>query len=260
MCRRRLSIIAQWGGHLVKKYLLFSILVVIGTFADLYTKTLAENSLASPGYPHSALDFTLTDEDREGTLGDYLSTQFEENTAEEIEIFAQWTEISYGENEARPGYTEVPLAGAESISVRYRSITLIDWCPGDEDCNFLGLHYVENRGAAWGFLSNYEGSWRRGFFITVGLIAVCFILYLVVRAEPERILLITSLGFVIGGALGNIADRIRYGYVVDFIAWHPFFAWPTFNIADSLICVGVALLFIDGYLDQKRNPIQEEKS
>lgn len=244
----------------MKKYLLFSILVIIGTFSDLYTKTLAENNLASPGYPHSALEFSLSDEDREGTLGNFLSTVFEENTDEEVAVFSRFTEILYGENQSRPGNVEMPLANAESISVHYRSITLIDWCPGGDDCNFLGLHYVENRGAAWGFLSNYEGSWRRGFFITVGLIAVCFILFLVVRAEPERLLLITSLGFVIGGAFGNIIDRIRYGYVVDFIAWHPFFAWPTFNIADSLICVGVGLLFIDGILDQKRNAQVEEET
>jgi len=123
-------------------------------------------------------------------------------------------------------------------------VTLID--------GFLSFRYVENRGAAWGFLSNSESPWRGPFFVGVGLVALTVIFMLVRSAPAERRFLITALALIAGGAVGNIVDRVRYGYVVDFIVWHPGLEWPTFNIADALIVVGVAMMVIEVIRDSLR--------
>jgi signal peptidase II len=106
---------------------------------------------------------------------------------------------------------------------------------------------AKNRGGAWGLLGG-EADWiRKPFFFAVSFAAVLFILSLYRKLEPRQTALKWGLPLVLGGALGNLADRIRYGHVVDFIdvrltaTYH----WPTFNIADIGICVGVGLMAID---------------
>ncbi len=119
---------------------------------------------------------------------------------------------------------------------RYEIITVI---PG-----FFNLTHVRNRGAAFSILSNLPGVWRSAFFITVTLVAVAVIAVLIKKTH-ER-LLIVAFSLIAGGAVGNVIDRIRYGEVVDFIQWYvKSFYWPSFNVADSAISVGVALLVID---------------
>lgn len=105
---------------------------------------------------------------------------------------------------------------------------------------FLNLTLVYNKGAAFGFLSSAAG-WQNAFFIVVALIACGAILYLL-RQTRDRPLAV-ALMLVLGGAIGNLVDRLIYGYVVDFIdvyfqSWH----WPAFNVADSAITVGAILI------------------
>ena len=107
---------------------------------------------------------------------------------------------------------------------------------------FLNLTLVYNKGAAFGFLSSASG-WQNLFFIGVALVACAVILYLLRRLGDNYRLLAVALMLVLGGAIGNLLDRLLYGHVVDFIdvyyrGWH----WPAFNVADSAITVGVALL------------------
>ncbi len=107
----------------------------------------------------------------------------------------------------------------------------------------LNLTLVYNKGAAFGFLSSASG-WQNAFFIVVALIACGVILYLL-RQSRERIFSV-ALMLVLGGAIGNLVDRILYGYVIDFIdvyyqSWH----WPAFNIADSAITIGAILIALD---------------
>ncbi len=118
----------------------------------------------------------------------------------------------------------------------YETITVI---PG-----FFNLTHVRNRGAAFSLLSGAPALFRSVFFITITLIAVAVIAVLI-RKTHER-LLVLAFSLIAGGAVGNVIDRIRYGEVVDFIQWYiRSYFWPSFNVADSAISVGVALLAID---------------
>ncbi len=117
--------------------------------------------------------------------------------------------------------------------------------------NYWHFRYVENPGAAWGMLASQPESVRRPFFHVVSLVALGFILYMYVRLTPEQGRLRWALALVTGGALGNFMDRLLRGYVIDFIDWHwrnqPGLHWPTFNVADAAICVGVGLMLLDSF-------------
>jgi signal peptidase II len=115
---------------------------------------------------------------------------------------------------------------------------------------YLNFTYVRNPGAAWGFLARSNKSFRRPFFIGISVVAMGFILYLFIRLERGQRLLLTALSLVMGGAVGNFIDRIRFNYVVDFVDFHikRSFKWPTFNVADVAITIGVAFLFIEMFV------------
>ena len=98
-----------------------------------------------------------------------------------------------------------------------------------------------NTGAAFSFLADQPG-WQRWFFTALAL-AVSGWIALELRKHPEQKLLSLALALVMGGALGNVIDRVRFGAVVDFIQWHAAgWYWPAFNVADSAITVGAILL------------------
>ena len=115
--------------------------------------------------------------------------------------------------------------------------------------DYWHFRYVENPGAAWGLFASMSESFRRPFFHLVSLVALGFILYLYVQLKPEQRGLSWALALVAGGAVGNFVDRVLRGYVIDFIDWHwrnqPGMHWPTFNVADAAICVGVGMLVLD---------------
>lgn len=117
--------------------------------------------------------------------------------------------------------------------------------------NFFHLTYVRNKGAAFSFLSN--ASWRLPFFITVSMVAAFVILIAFRRLRDDQKLAHISLALIFSGAVGNLIDRIRLGEVIDFLDVHWYrHHWPAFNVADSLICVGVFLLAIDMIMEEKR--------
>lgn len=120
--------------------------------------------------------------------------------------------------------------------------------------SFWHYRYVENPGAAWGFLSQSLSAWRTPFFLCVTLSAMAFIVICHRRAAPEQRALRVGLAMVFGGALGNFIDRVRLGYVIDFIDWHYYdkAAWPTFNVADAAITLGVGILLLDLFLEPNR--------
>jgi signal peptidase II len=110
---------------------------------------------------------------------------------------------------------------------------------------FADLVLVFNTGAAFSFLAG-AGGWQRTFFIAVAVAAIALIGWLLLRHPGER-LFCAGLALVLGGAIGNLWDRIQLGHVVDFVllhagGWH----FPAFNVADSAITVGAALLILDG--------------
>jgi len=111
-----------------------------------------------------------------------------------------------------------------------------------------------NPGAAFSFLADQSG-WQRWFF-TVLALGVSGWIALELKKHPEQKLMALALTLVMGGALGNVIDRVRFGAVVDFIQWHAAgFYWPAFNVADSAISVGAVLLIIASltHKEQKEN-------
>ena len=109
---------------------------------------------------------------------------------------------------------------------------------------FFDLVNVRNRGAAFSFLSSASG-WQRELFIAIALIAVAWIVYLL-RKHSRETLFCVALAFILGGALGNLIDRIALGAVIDFLDFHVAgYHWPAFNAADSAITCGAALLIWD---------------
>lgn len=112
---------------------------------------------------------------------------------------------------------------------------------------YLDFSYVRNPGAAWGFLAHADESFRKPFFAIVSVVAMAFILYLFVRLKPGQHFLLAALSLVLGGAVGNFIDRLYHDYVIDFIHahWHDRFHWPTFNVADIAITIGVILLLAE---------------
>jgi signal peptidase II len=109
---------------------------------------------------------------------------------------------------------------------------------------FFNLVLVYNKGAAFSFLSA-AGGWQRWAFTALGIVAALVICYLLKRHATQK-LFCTALALIMGGALGNVLDRLMYGHVIDFLdfhvgGWH----WPAFNLADSAITIGAVLLVFD---------------
>jgi signal peptidase II len=119
-----------------------------------------------------------------------------------------------------------------------------------EVTSFFNLVLVYNPGAAFSFLSDAAG-WQRWFFIVIAFVASAWIVYLL-RKHPGQTLFCLALSLVLAGALGNVIDRILFGAVVDFLDFHAYgWHWPAFNVADSAITCGAALLIWDGFRPQK---------
>jgi signal peptidase II len=119
--------------------------------------------------------------------------------------------------------------------------------------SFFEVIRTHNPGAAFSFLANASG-WQRWFFIGLGLL-VSIAVPLWLRKTNPRALVAAGLSFIVGGALGNVIDRVWHGEVIDFIHFHRgSFDFPAFNVADSAISVGAAFLILDVLLDMRRKP------
>ena len=127
--------------------------------------------------------------------------------------------------------------------------------------DFWSFKYVENPGAAWGILGRASDAVRIPFFHVVSLAAITFIVLFYRRLDERQRLLQLALSLVLGGALGNFFDRIVRGYVIDFVDWHwkndPGLHWPTFNVADVGISVGVALMLGETLLVRRDPPARQ---
>ena len=131
--------------------------------------------------------------------------------------------------------SKLAIAGSMQL---YQSIPVIP---------FFKLTYVHNTGAAFSFLSE-AGGWQRWFFAALALVISGVIAVWLARLKHHETLLAVALSLVLGGAIGNLIDRLVYGYVIDFLdvyyqTWH----WPAFNIADSAITIGVILMLMESF-------------
>lgn len=126
----------------------------------------------------------------------------------------------------------------------YQSIPVIN--------GLFNIFYIRNKGAAFSFLANV--SWRLPFFIAISAVASLVIIVAFTRLRDEQRLAQASLAMIFSGAVGNMIDRVRLGEVIDFLdVYWKGHHWPAFNVADSFICVGVALLALDMLREEKRN-------
>jgi signal peptidase II len=125
----------------------------------------------------------------------------------------------------------------------YESVPVIE--------GWFHLTYIRNRGAAFGILSS--GALRIPFFIAIATVALLAILWYLRSLRADQKLAAFALALIFSGALGNLIDRIRLGEVIDFLdVFWDHHHWPAFNVADSAICVGVALLIWEMWLDERR--------
>ncbi len=118
---------------------------------------------------------------------------------------------------------------------------------------FPGFNWTlaHNSGAAFSFLAS-ESGWQRWFFSVIALVVSIGITIWIKRLKPTETWLAVALALVLGGAIGNLWDRVTLGYVVDFIdVYYQQSHWPAFNIADSAICVGAVLLIIDSFRGER---------
>ncbi|NNL95981.1 MAG: signal peptidase II [Xanthomonadales bacterium] len=134
----------------------------------------------------------------------------------------------------------------------YRPVQVTDW---------LNMTLAHNYGAAFSMLSD-AGGWQRWFFTVLASGVTLVLLVWLFRLKDDEWLTGLSLGLIIGGALGNLIDRIQLGYVVDFIDVHyQGHHWPAFNVADSAISVGIFLMLLDGLvLAPRRNRAAAEEA
>jgi signal peptidase II len=126
---------------------------------------------------------------------------------------------------------------------------------------FFNWVLVYNPGAAFSFLANASG-WQREFFIVVTVVITSVLLWML-RSNADNRWLSVALTLIIGGAFGNLFDRIVHGHVIDFIQLHAAgYYWPAFNVADSAICVGAAMLVIDAIRQPSgtKGPAEAEKN
>lgn len=118
--------------------------------------------------------------------------------------------------------------------------------------SFFNVVRVHNLGAAFSFLAHASG-WQRWFFTALGLVAAGFIVWML-RSHAGQKLFCFALALILGGAIGNVIDRLLYGYVVDFLDFHwQHWHFPAFNIADSAITLGAIALILDELRRVRRN-------
>lgn len=121
------------------------------------------------------------------------------------------------------------------------------------------LTHVRNPGGAFSFFADGQVEHRMIFFIGSTLIAIVLLIAFIIRHENESRLAPLALGMILAGAVGNLIDRLVYGEVIDFLDVHLYagYTWPTFNIADSAIVVGVAVLMLEIFLQDDGEPTEQ---
>ncbi len=152
-------------------------------------------------------------------------------------------------------FSDAPPMGPDGYFFQpVRAVTLSE--------RFLRLRYAENPGAAWGLFRNLPDHIRSPLFHVVSIGAVILITFSFMKLSgraPQERWAIMGFPLVLGGALGNYLDRFARGFVIDFIEahWMDRAAWPSFNIADSAICIGVGMLVLDAFVRRERKDAPE---
>ena len=118
---------------------------------------------------------------------------------------------------------------------------------------FFNLTYVHNLGAAFSFLAD-QGGWQRWFFTAIAAIASIIFIVWLAKTPKQQALLSVAFALMLSGAVGNLIDRVLFGYVIDFLDFYGFgYHFPAFNIADSMIFIGAALMIFDSFKNGEAN-------
>lgn len=128
-----------------------------------------------------------------------------------------------------------------------------------EVTSFFNLMYAQNFGAAFSFLAD-KGGWQRWFFAGIAIAISVILIVMMYRQSAAKRLSNIAYALIIGGAIGNLIDRLMHGFVIDYLDfyvgnWH----WPTFNLADMAICVGAALIIFESFLPENKSQAKQAK-
>lgn len=161
-----------------------------------------------------------------------------------------WARDSLPVRHARGAAVEcqIPADLVEGTCVAER-VPLID--------GFWDWRLAFNPGASFGLFDSQDGA--RYFLSVVGLLAVLGMVWMVARARNDQRALVGALGLLVGGAVGNLVDRLYFGVVTDFVVWYAGSAtWPAFNVADVALVVGVGLMFVDVFQESRREKLARQ--
>jgi signal peptidase II len=217
--------VSRYGFAVQNRWKTLAAIALAVLFLDQWTKLLAVKHL-TPGFVLDKIEKTTgerpkrtpTREEREATLDSI-------GVFENLALFYAGTKSPCGDRSSRCAQVIV-----------------------FED--FWSWRYAENPGAAWSLFAKVGKELRVPFLITVSIFALLVILYYIKNLTPDQRTTLIALSLIFGGAAGNLADRARLGYVIDFIHWYRgTTSWPTFNVADSAISTGVALLALTMILE-----------
>ena len=218
------------------KYVQFALILVVCIALDQWTKQVASDRLATT---HSWIEHPmrlLVPESANGnTLEEFLAAELAWSKPDAVrEVAIRHT----FDGDKRKLTTDSVVTTDMEIVIRRRDIVVIP--------EYFDFEYTRNPGAAFGVLSDTDSPWRMPFFIVISIVALGVILMMMRGVDRSDQLSIWALSLIAGGAVGNFIDRVLYGWVIDFIVWKytDDYRWPTFNIADAFISVGVALLVI----------------
>lgn len=127
---------------------------------------------------------------------------------------------------------------------------------------FFDLTHVRNPGGAFSFFADGPAEWRFALFVGAAVVAMILLLVFLRRHAPQDRLSPMALGLILGGAVGNLIDRVVYGEVIDFLVVHLLFGytWPTFNVADSAIVVGVGILLVEMFFGTEPDQSNSQSS
>jgi signal peptidase II len=229
----------------MNRYVVFAIIVIASVFLDQYTKMLAEQNLASRTSRWDHGIERIVDADQNGlTIEEWIGDEFEINVEDpdERRLVRGVYAVDEAGAETGPLNQTYRVTADSTLRIYHREVVVV---PG-----FWNHIYVQNFGAAWGIFSEQNESFRRPFFTVVPILAVLIVLCIFRGLRSDQRMMIVALSLIVSGAIGNFIDRVRYGYVIDFIDWYVTYGgeerhWPTFNIADVAISIGVALMALE---------------
>ena len=223
------------------KFLVVGIILFLAVFFDQWSKNWAENNLASNRYPEHAVTVTVDSSAETPTLADFVAKKYPKNS--EIENKRIMAFASTDGTHLNP---QDELKDGQIIDLHNVGLTVID--------GYYDYQYARNPGAAFSFLADKSPTFRSVFFGITGILAIILILVFIGASSWKKHKpMIIALACVLGGALGNVIDRTRLSYVIDFVSWHVGdHYWPTFNVADVFVTCGVAFLVLDMIINRKK--------